>query len=236
MQDFLDKLAEDQARFRRFLAGKATRLRKMGEALAHAREHGAKVLVAGEPPLDHVAALLALEFLDGLGAKLADARTVPARSDALLVLAHEGRHAETAELMTRAGSKGARVLLLGTIEAQNALRDRTDLSLGLPMRGVKTVSESTLVVARILARMARTLLDALPTGPPPLESAPSESTERPVTGRAAPTRAAPANEPLLEPLSDVDTKADQPTVEEDPIEPYIELEDDELPVEDERPL
>src|SRR5262249_9207033 len=155
-QDFLDKLGEDQARFRKFVSGKANRLRKMGEVLAHAREHGAHVFLVGEPPLDHLVALLALEFFEGLSARLTDGRTAFAKYDVLLVTSHDGRHSETAETMARAGSKGARVLLVGTMDAQAALRSRADLSLGLPMRGVKTVSESTLVIARILARIART--------------------------------------------------------------------------------
>lgn len=68
MDDFLDKLAEDQRRMRKFLRTQGPRFKKMGDALALARERGMRIWVVGEPPLDQVAGIIATEYLGQLPA------------------------------------------------------------------------------------------------------------------------------------------------------------------------
>lgn len=159
MDEFLGKLAEDQRRFQQFLRTKASRLTKMGEALARCRSAGARILVVGEPPLDRIASFVAAEYLDSLGARElvpgTGSEPAPSRRDVVLVLSHEGSHPGISEAMSLAGARGARVLLVGSIFARDRLRARTDVSLGLPMKGAKTIGEASLVLARILARIAR---------------------------------------------------------------------------------
>lgn len=68
MDEFLEKLAEDQRRMRKFLRTQGPRFKKMGDALALARERGTRIWVVGEPPLDQLAPILAHEYLQQLPA------------------------------------------------------------------------------------------------------------------------------------------------------------------------
>jgi hypothetical protein len=68
VDEFLDKLAEDQRRMRKFLRTQGPRFKKMGDALALARERGMRIWVVGEPPLDQVAGIIATEYLGQLPA------------------------------------------------------------------------------------------------------------------------------------------------------------------------
>src|SRR5579883_5548 len=72
MDEFLEKLAEDQRRMRKFLRTQGPRFKKIGDALAIARERGTRIFVVGEPPLDPVARLIAHEYLAQLPAVALD--------------------------------------------------------------------------------------------------------------------------------------------------------------------
>ncbi len=68
MDEFLEKLAEDQRRMRKFLRTQGPRFKKIGDAFARSRERGARIFVVGEPPLDFLGPILATEYLQQLPA------------------------------------------------------------------------------------------------------------------------------------------------------------------------
>lgn len=68
MDDFLDKLAEDQRRMRKFLRSQGSRFMKIGKALAVARERASRIFIVGEPPLDGFTNVIADEYLVSLPA------------------------------------------------------------------------------------------------------------------------------------------------------------------------
>jgi hypothetical protein len=68
VDEFLEKLSEDQRRMRKFLRTQGPRFKKMGDALALARERGTRIWVVGEPPLDQLSAILATEYFQQLPA------------------------------------------------------------------------------------------------------------------------------------------------------------------------
>jgi hypothetical protein len=193
VDEFLEKLAEDQRRMRKYLRGQGARFMKIGKALAGTRERGARIFVVGEPPLDGLMPVIADEYLQQLPAlalRLEDTAGAPApdeggeldpqassgqgpplvarhlarhfrSGDALLVVAHSGHHAAVKALMGFASLKGVYTVLVGGLDAREALRKAADTALTLPTRGVKTVCEASFVVARILARCARAQMKEL---------------------------------------------------------------------------
>jgi hypothetical protein len=163
MEAFLEKVARDQERLREFLERRASRLARIAGALARTASGANAVHVAGEPPLDRVASLLVAEYLAPLDARELGIGPPPApgrvrAKDVVLLLAHEGTSPGLQDLVAAAGRAGALVVFLGSAAAHDRVRDRVDLSLALPVRGAKTVSEATLVVARLLVRLARAFM------------------------------------------------------------------------------
>ena len=63
MDEFLEKLQEDQRRMRKFLRSHGLHFKKMGACLAAVRQAGGRVFVLGEPPLDGLMRLVADEYL-----------------------------------------------------------------------------------------------------------------------------------------------------------------------------
>jgi hypothetical protein len=161
MEAFLEKVARDQERLREFLEKRASRLARIAGALARTASGANAVHVAGEPPLDRVASLLVAEYLAPLDARELGIGLSPVRmraKDVVLLLAHEGTSPGLQEVVAAAGRAGALVVFLGSAAAHERVRDRVDLSLALPVRGAKTVSEAALVVARVLMRLARAFM------------------------------------------------------------------------------
>jgi phosphoheptose isomerase len=66
VDEFLEKLAEDQRRMRKFLRTQGSRFKKIGNSLAGARDRGTRIFLVGEPPLDHVAQIIAVEYFQQL--------------------------------------------------------------------------------------------------------------------------------------------------------------------------
>jgi hypothetical protein len=78
LEEFLDKLREDQRRMRKFLLAQGVRFKRMGEALAVVRERGGRIFVAAEDPLSGLARVIAEEYLVQLPALPLDiASTAP---------------------------------------------------------------------------------------------------------------------------------------------------------------
>lgn len=185
MDEFLEKLAEDQRRMRKFLRTQGPRFKKIGDSFASARERGTRIFVVAEPPLDILAGILATEYLQQLPAialALDDTATpkTPAESgeldphgsggppliarhlsrhfrnqDVLFVLAHSGKNSAIKALLGFAKLKGVFAVLVGGLDAREQLRKAADTAITLPTKGVKTVCEASFTVARIVARVAR---------------------------------------------------------------------------------
>ncbi|MEZ0227394.1 MAG: hypothetical protein ACAI25_02135, partial [Planctomycetota bacterium] len=183
MDEFLEKLAEDQRRMRKFLRTQGPRFKKIGDAFARARERGTRIFVVAEPPLDILAGMIATEYLQQLPAlplALQDLPSAPEESgelepvtsggpplvarhlsrhfrngDVLFVLAHAGQNPAIKALLGFAKLKGVFTILVGGLDAREQLRKAADTAITLPTKGVKTVCEASFTVARIMARVAR---------------------------------------------------------------------------------
>lgn len=182
MDEFLEKMQEDQRRMRRFLRANGPRFKQMGEALAAARQLRSRVFVIGEPPLDAIAALVAEDYLTHLPALSIDlTRPAPASvnpdesgevlqgraaaakqaarhlhaGDLVLALLIDGNDRETRMVLESARAKRVTTLVLGGLDAKANVRRLATARVNLPTQGVKTICESIFVCARILARVSR---------------------------------------------------------------------------------
>lgn len=160
MDEFLDKLQEDQRRMRKYLSAKGLRFRAMGEALAACADAGGRVFVAGEPPLDMLTRVIGQEYFPHLQVVLIDDPEETAvelgEDDALLAFLHEGKHKRIRRLLERARARHATVLIVGGLGARTPTTKRqAEVMITLPTRGIKTVVESCFICARILARVSR---------------------------------------------------------------------------------
>lgn len=182
MDEFLDKMQEDQRRMRRFLRAHGPRFKDMGEALASARSRRGRVFIVGEPPLDALAPLLAEDYLTHLPALPVDlTRAAPASvdpddsaevgvgraaaakqvgrhlhpGDVVLAFLADGSDRETRMVLESARAKRVPVLVIGGMSAKGPVRRLATVRLNLPTEGIKTIVESSFVVARILARVSR---------------------------------------------------------------------------------
>ena len=160
MDEFLDKLQEDQRRMRKYLRAKGSRFRVMGECMAEAVAAGGRVFVAGEPPLDALTRVIGRDYLAHLPVVLIDDPEETAaeltEADVLLAFLHEGTHKRIRRLLERARARHAAVLVVGGLGARtSATRRQAKVLITLPTRGIKTVVESSFICARILARVSR---------------------------------------------------------------------------------
>lgn len=181
VDEFLDKMQEDQRRMRRFLRAHGSRFKQMGEALAAARQLRSRVFVVGEPPLDGLAALVAEDYLTHLPALAIDltrpappsvnpdddevlvGRAAAAKQaarhlhagDVVLALLVDGNDKETRRILESARAKRVTTLVIGGLDAKGAVKRLATARINLPTQGVKTIVESAFVCARILARVSR---------------------------------------------------------------------------------
>jgi phosphoheptose isomerase len=181
VDEFLDKMQEDQRRMRRFLRAHGSRFKQMGEALAAARQLRSRVFVVGEPPLDALAALVAEDYLTHLPALAIDltrpappsvnpdddevlvGRAAAAKQaarhlhagDVVLALLVDGNDKETRRILESARAKRVTTLVIGGLDAKGAVKRLATARINLPTQGVKTIVESAFVCARILARVSR---------------------------------------------------------------------------------
>jgi len=160
VDEFLDKLQEDQRRMRKYLSAKGLRFRAMGESLAACADAGGRVFVAGEPPLDLLTRVIGHEYFPHLSVVLIDDPEETAvelsEEDVLLAFLHEGKHKRIRRLLERARARSATVLVVGGLGARTASTKRqAEVMITLPTRGIKTVVEASFICARILARVSR---------------------------------------------------------------------------------
>ena len=160
MDEFLDKLQEDQRRMRKYLRAKGSRFRTMGECLAEAVAGGGRVFIAGEPPLDALTRVIGRDYLSHLPVVLIDDPEETAaeltEADVLLAFLHEGTHKRIRRLLERARARHAAVLVIGGLGARTSnTRRQAKVLITLPTRGIKTLVESSFICARILARISR---------------------------------------------------------------------------------
>lgn len=171
MDEFLDKLQEDQRRMRKYLSAKGLRFRAMGEALATCGNAGGRVFVAGEPPLDLLTRVIGREYFPHLSVVLIDDPEETAveltDEDVLLAFLHEGKHKRVRRLLERARARHATVLIVGGLGARTAATKRqAEVMITLPTRGIKTIVESGFICARILARVSRAAMTQSQEGEP----------------------------------------------------------------------
>lgn len=183
MDEFLEKLQEDQRRMRRYLRAHGAPFKQMGEALAAARARRSRVFVVGEPPLDALISLLAEDYLthlpalpvdlsragspsvdpDDSGEEVPSARAAAAKQigrhlhpgDVVLAFLMDGADRDTRLILEAARAKRVTVLVIGGLGAKGAVRRLSTVRLSLPTHGVKTIVESVFICARILARVSR---------------------------------------------------------------------------------
>ncbi|MCO5171619.1 MAG: hypothetical protein M9894_35395 [Planctomycetes bacterium] len=187
MDEFLDKMQEDQRRMRRFLRAHGPKFKDMGEALAEARARRGRVFIIGEPPLDSLAPLLAEDYLTHLPAlpvdltrprpasvdpddsdEVAIGRAASAKQvgrhlhpgDVILAFLSDGADRETRMVLESARARRVPVLVIGGLAAKGPVRRLATVRLNLPTEGIKTIVESSFVVARILARVSRAAVRA----------------------------------------------------------------------------
>ena len=184
VDEFLEKLQEDQRRMRQYLRAHGDRFKQMGRILAASRLAGGRVFVLGEPPLDSMATLLAEEYLtqlpvlpidllrpappsvdsdegDPVTGRMAAARQAGRhlhKGDVLVAFMHGGDDRETRAVLEAARAKRLPILVVGGLDSKQAVRRVAKVRLTLPTRGIKTVCESVFVCARIMARVARAAL------------------------------------------------------------------------------
>jgi hypothetical protein len=171
VDEFLDKLQEDQRRMRKYLSAKGLRFRAMGEALAACADAGGRVFVAGEPPLDLLTRVIGHEYFPHLSVVLIDDPEETAvelgDDDVLLAFLHEGKHKRIRRLLERARARHATVLIVGGLGARTpSTKRQAEVMITLPTRGIKTVVESCFICARILARVSRAALTRSHEGEP----------------------------------------------------------------------
>jgi len=182
VDEFLDKLQEDQRRMRKFLRSRGLRFKKMGEILAGSRSVGSRVFLLGEPPLDQLVHVIAEEYLTHLPVLPVDlsrpappsvdpdesgepavGRAAAAKQtgrhlhsgDMLLALVFEGDDRETRMVLEAARARRIPILVVGGLGAKGHMRRLAKVRVNLPTRGIKTICESMFVCARILARISR---------------------------------------------------------------------------------
>lgn len=182
MDEFLEKLQEDQRRMRRYLRAHGAPFKQMGEALAASRARRSRIFVVGEPPLDALISLLAEDYLTHLPAlpvdlsrpgspsvdpdsnddvdsgRMAAAKQVGRHlhpGDVVLAFLMDGADRETRAILEAARAKRVNVLVIGGLGAKGAVRRLASVRLSLPTHGVKTIVESVFICARILARVSR---------------------------------------------------------------------------------
>jgi hypothetical protein len=182
VDEFLEKLQEDQRRMRRYLRAHGAPFKQMGEALAAARTKRSRVFVVGEPPLDALISLLAEDYLTHLpalpvdlsrpatpsvdpddSAEVQTGRTAAAKQvgrhlhpgDVVLAFLMDGADRDTRIILEAARAKRVTVLVIGGLGAKGAVRRLASVRLSLPTHGVKTIVESVFICARILARVSR---------------------------------------------------------------------------------
>jgi phosphoheptose isomerase len=184
VEEFLEKLQEDQRRMRKFLRGHRIRFKQMGEILAQARNLGSRVFVIAEPPLEALARLIAEEYLVKLPVLHIDLSTMTPASvdpdesvegppatpraaaarqvgrhlhpgDVIMAFLHEGQDVETRKVLEIARAKRIPVLVIGGLGAKGHYRRIAKVRINLPTRGIKTICESVFVCSRILGRISR---------------------------------------------------------------------------------
>lgn len=179
MDEFLDKLQEDQRRMRKFLRSKAERFKTMGEALAAPAAQGTgRVHLVAEAPLDALLDVVGREYLLHLpveiGADLEATAEGVEEEDVVLAFLHEGKQKAIRRVLERARAREATILVIGGLGSKTRTTKRqASVMLTLPTRGIKTIVESIFISARILARISRGFANAAPDQTPAEERPPS---------------------------------------------------------------
>ena len=182
MDEFLQKMQEDQRRMRRFLRARGPRFKQMGEALAATRHLGSRVFVVCEPPLDALAVVLAEDYLTHLPALPVDltrpapgsvdpdqsgevvtGRAAAARQvgrhlhagDIVLAFLADGADRETRMVLESARAKRITTLVISGMRLDAMVKRLATVRVSLPSEGVKTLCEASFVCARILGRISR---------------------------------------------------------------------------------
>jgi len=172
LDEFLEKLAEDQRRMREYFGSQSARFKKMGATLGNARERLSRIFLVGEPPVDRVAYLISIEYFLGLPVVLLSVDDKPPtggevskhlarffkKGDVVVIVANAGQNETLKALFAIAKKKGTHAMLVGGLDAREQWRKLADSAVSLPTRGLRTVCEASLIVARILARCARSYL------------------------------------------------------------------------------
>lgn len=182
MDEFLEKLQEDQRRMRRFLRDNGQRFKDMGALMARTRRKGGRVFVLAEPPLEGMVQLVADEYMTQLPVIPVDLRKPVAPSvdpdsseepalgrtaaakqvvrhlhggDLILAFLHEGSDRETRRVLEAAHARRHKVLTVGGLGAKPLMKRIAKQRVTLPTRGIKTVCEAVLLTSRVLARVSR---------------------------------------------------------------------------------
>jgi RNase P subunit RPR2 len=183
VDEFLEKLQEDQRRMRKFLRDNAQKFKDMGALLAKTRRQGGRVFVLAEPPLEGMVQLVADEYLTQLPVIPVDlskpstpsvdpdsseepslGRAAAAKQvvrhlhggDLLLAFLHEGSDRETCRVLEAARARRHTIISVGGLGAKPLMkRIAKHHRVSLPTRGIKTVCEAVLLCSRVMARVSR---------------------------------------------------------------------------------
>jgi hypothetical protein len=182
VDEFLEKLQEDQRRMRKFLRDNAQKFKDMGALLAKARRQGGRVFVLAEPPLEGMVELVAHEYMTQLPVIPVDlrkpstpsvdpdsseepamGRTAAAKQivrhlhggDLLLAFLHEGSDRETCRVLEAARARRHTIVAVGGLGAKPLMKRIAKHRVSLPTRGIKTVCEAVLLCSRVMARVSR---------------------------------------------------------------------------------